>query len=134
MRTHTRSAGFDDGDEPGLAAGTPRRPTRGARLVSLGRPDGDGLHRLETVRDVGQRPVELSEQIHDAAEGFGHRAPFSAQGIELALKGAVSPAQLTQLSPEPLALLLSHFERAPQAVTLVDQRWDHVAELILAFR
>src|SRR4029434_256176 len=35
---------------------------------------------------------------------------------------------------ERLASLLSRLERAPQAIALVDQRWDHVTELILAFR
>jgi len=105
----------------------------GARLVSL-RTDADGLSGLQTMRDVGQRPVKLPQQTHDAAESLGHGRPLAAQGVELALERALAPPKLAQLSAEPLAFLLSCLERAPQAIALIDQRWDHVAELILAFR
>src|SRR5438445_510770 len=66
--------------------------------------------------------------------GGGHGRPLAAKGVELALERAVAPAKLAQLSAEPLAFLLPRLERAPQAIALIDQRWDHVAELILAFR
>src|SRR5262245_6110896 len=86
------------------------------------------------MRDVGPRPLELPQQTHDAAERLGHGRALAAQGIELTLEGALAPAKLAQLFAEPFAFLLSYLERAPQAITLVDQRWDHVTELILALR
>src|SRR4030095_375159 len=76
---------------------------------------------------------ELPQQVHDAAEGFGHRAPLSPQRVELALERAVGPAKLAELAAGALAPLLPGCERAPEASALLAERWDHVAELILAF-
>ena len=69
-----------------------------ARLVSL-RTEADGLSGLQTMRDVGQRPVELPQQTHDAAESLGHGRPLAAKGVELALERAVAPAKLAQAPP-----------------------------------
>src|SRR5262249_2106921 len=119
-------------DRPRTAfASRPRARGPRARLVPR---QTDGLSGLQTMRDVGQRPLELPQQTHDTAERLGHGRALAAQGIELALEAAVDPAKLAQLSTEPLAFLLSLLERAPQSIALVDQRRDHVAELILAFR
>src|SRR4029450_7670341 len=59
---------------------------------------------------------------------------LSAQRVELALERAVGPAKLTELAAEALTLLLPGFQRAPQAIALIDQGWGPVAELILTFR
>src|SRR5215831_3358676 len=119
-------------DAEGLSSPAVDAPRRTARtlvlLCDLSRRRG-----LQAPRDVGQRPMQLSEHVHDAAEGFGHRRALSPQGIELALEGAVNAAELAELAAEPLALLLARLERATQAVTLLDQRRNHMAELILAF-
>ena len=77
--------------------------------------------------------MHLPEHVHNAAEGLGHRRALAPQGIELALEPAVDPAKLTELAAEPLALLLSRLERTPQAVALLDQRRNHMTELVLAF-
>src|SRR6266403_5924201 len=45
----------------------------------------------------------------------------------------MDPAKLSELSAEPLALLFPRFERTTQAVALLDQRRDDMAELVLAF-
>jgi len=68
--------------------------------------------------------MHLPEHVHDAAEGLGHRRALATQRIELTLNHAVEPAKLAELAPEPLALLLARFERATQAVALLDQRRD----------
>src|SRR5262249_4442433 len=68
-----------------------------------------------------------------APKRLGPRLSPPPQRIELAWKRAVDAAQLAELTAEPLALLLTRFERAPQAVALLDQRRNHMAELILAF-
>ena len=71
--------------------------------------------------------------MYDAAEGLGHRRALASQCVELALEGPMDPAKLSELPAEPLALLFPRFERTTQAVALLDQRRNHVAELILAF-
>src|SRR5207245_9635771 len=55
-------------------------------------------------------------------------------GVALAREGPTDPAKLSELPAEPLALLFPRFERTTQAVALLDQRRNHVAELVLAFR
>src|SRR5215467_11873476 len=77
--------------------------------------------------------MQLPEHVHDAAQGLSDRGALAPQRVELALKRAVDAAQLAELAAEPLALLLTRLERAPQAVALLDQRRNHMAELILAF-
>ena len=76
--------------------------------------------------------MHLPEHVHDAAEGLGHRRALSPERIELTLERAVDAAKLAELAAEPLALLFTRFERATQAVALLDQRRNHMAELILA--
>src|SRR5262247_2391481 len=77
--------------------------------------------------------MQLPEHVHDPAEGLSDRRALAPQRVELALKRAVDAAQLAELAAEPLALLLTRLERAPQPVALLDQRRNHMAELILAF-
>src|SRR5499433_129264 len=131
VRSIARIIPFSDAGGP-LVPGGPRAPRRTTRtLVLLG--DLSRRRGLQAPRDVGQRPMQLSEHVHDAAEGFGHRRALSPQGIELALERAVNAAELAELAAEPLALLLARLECTTQAVTLLDQRRNHMAELILAF-
>src|SRR5262245_17105939 len=131
VRSIARIIPFSDAGGP-LVPGGPRAPRRTTRaLVLLG--DLSRRRGLQAPRDVGQRPMQLSEHVHDAAEGFGHRRALSPQGIELALERAVNATELAELAAEPLALLLARLERATQAVTLLDQRRNHMTELILAF-
>src|SRR5436309_14494966 len=77
--------------------------------------------------------MHLPEHVHDAAERLGHRRALAPQGIELALERAVDAAELAELAAQPLALLLTPRERTTQAIALLDQRRNHLAELILAF-
>src|SRR5207253_3925235 len=124
-----------DADEPVGHTGPPPRDRAAgpARSLVLLR-DGNRRRRLQAPRDIRQGPMHLPEHVHDAAEGLGHRRALASQCIELALEGTMDPAKLSELPAEPLALLFPRFERTTQAVALLDQRRNHVAELVLAFR
>src|SRR5438093_761837 len=116
----------------GPAGGTRDRAAGPARSLVLLR-DGNRRRRLQAPRDIRQGPMHLPEHVHDAAEGLGHRRALASQCIELALEGTMDPAKLAELPAEPLALLVPRFERTTQAVALLDQRRNHMAELVLAF-
>ena len=83
--------------------------------------EGDGLRALQPARDVSQGPVKLPQHIHNASEGFSDRRTFTAERVELALERAVRPAKLAQFTAKSLELLFSRFERAAQAIALLDQ-------------
>src|SRR5437899_8449656 len=88
---------------------------------------------MEPARHLLQRPLELSEQVHDAAEGVGHRHPFAAQLLDFALEHAQVAAELAALSTELLTLALPRLESLAQAIPILDQRRDHATQHVLAF-
>src|SRR6185436_16635200 len=131
-RRHPRRV-TSDAEESFVPAAPRAARGGGTARISVLLRDGNRRRGLQTPCDVGQGPVHLPEHVHDAAEGLGDGRALAPQCIELALERPVDPAKLTELAAQPLALLLSRLERTPQALALLDQRRNHMTELILAF-
>ena len=105
------------------------------RTYTMDEPDTrNRLDHMEPPRDLVQRPLGLSQQAHDATEGFGHRLPLAAQPRELDLERAEVTAEVVELALEPLALALFRLERLAHVISLLDQRRDRGAEHLLALR